>query len=464
MSNVAILLGVSVYEDAKDLPACKNDVESMYQLLQATGKYSILKLPQDITKSNLIDRIDDFLRSTDEQLGEILFYFSGHGCRDDTDLHYILKNSEMGKINTTSLNNTELDDLIREYDPQLFVKVIDASQSGFHYIKAIDSDKNNSLHIKDNKAFANCIFMSSSRSNESSMATDKCSLFTKAFISAVLDGTSTDIIRYSDIQNYITDVFKADRYAQTPFFTLQCDGRASFTKVTDQLKALANTWLQKVENDLEIKVETEIKLDKFLNAYRAEEKVKDIVDKIKDVLGQEKLPLSWLEKYYDINLLSTPQKDDFKEDVDIVNYLYERADKENLYVEFETKTVEKENVFGIPMFGYKTIPYRFSIVAKSLPANIRIDLLPKNKALPRYEIELVFIYSDTGMYIFQGAKQFIRKGWDKYVLGDKKKYSCKRLEYLKFDEEDWREFVHQQFENSVRFVEASLDDFVGYVT
>lgn len=90
MSNIAILLGVSVYEDAKDLPACKNDVESMYQLLQATGKYSILKLSQDITKSTLIDKIDDFLKSTDEQLGEILFYFSGHGCQDDTDLHYIL--------------------------------------------------------------------------------------------------------------------------------------------------------------------------------------------------------------------------------------------------------------------------------------------------------------------------------------------------------------------------------------
>lgn len=131
-----------------------------------------------------------------------------------------------------------------------------------------------------------------------------------------------------------------------------------------------------------------------------------------------------MNKYYDVNLESTP-KFDFQDDVDIVNFLYERADKENLYIEFETERVKKENAFGIPMFGYETIPVRFSILAQSLLSNIRIDLLPNNEGLPCYEIELVFVYSDTGMYIFQGAKQFVFKGWNQYVLGDKKKIYIK---------------------------------------
>ncbi len=468
MSNIAIIIGISIYNHAEDLPACKNDADNMEQLLQATGKYRILRLDQEITKSYLIDQIDSYIKSVDDQIDEILFYFSGHGCQDNTGLHYILKDTEIEKINTTSFNNNELDDLVREYNPQLFVKIIDACQSGFHYIKSVDLDdelnERNMLPIKSNKAFANCIFMSSSRSNESSIATSECSLFTKAFILSVLDGgISSDVVRYSDIQNYITDVFKTNKYAQTPYFTWQCDGRAIFTYITEQLKTLASTWLRVSAEIQDKKEEMEVKLDKFLNAYRMEEEVKNIVDKIRVVLKQENLPLSWVDKYYDIDLENQP-KYDFKEDTDIVNFLYERADKENLYIEFETERVKKESALGIPLFGYETIPVRFSILAQSLPSSLRMDLLPKNEGLPRYEIELVFIYCDTGMYIFQGVKQFIFKGWNKYVLGDKKKYSYKRLEYAKFEEKDWRDFVHKQLEDSAKFVEESLDSFISRVS
>lgn len=467
MSNIAIVMGISIYDYAEDLPACKNDADSVEQLLQATGKYHILRLDQELIKPYLIDQIDNFIKSVDDQIDEILFYFSGHGCQDDTGLHYILKNTEMEKINTTSFNNNELDDLVREYNPQLFVKIIDACQSGFHYIKSVDFEENldegSILQIKSNKAFENCIFMSSSRSDQSSIATDECSLFTKAFISSVLDGTSSDVVRYSDIQNYLTDVFKTNKYAQIPYFTLQCDGRAVFTYITEQLKKLADTWLKTSAEIQDIKEEMEVKLDKFLNAYRVEEEVKDIVDKIMAVLKQENLQLSWMNKYYDIDLENKP-KYDFKEDTDIVNFLYERAEKENLYIEFETERVKKESALGIPLFGYETIPVRFSILAQSLPSSIRMDLLPKNEGLPRYEIELVFIYCDTGMYIFQGAKQFVFKGWNQYVLRDKKKYSYKRLEYAKFEEKDWRDFIHNQLEDSAKFVEESLDSFISRVS
>lgn len=66
MCNIAIVLGVVLYEHAEDLPVCKNDADSMYQLLQATGKYRVLKVSQEITKSHLIEKIDDFNKSEDE--------------------------------------------------------------------------------------------------------------------------------------------------------------------------------------------------------------------------------------------------------------------------------------------------------------------------------------------------------------------------------------------------------------
>lgn len=465
MRNLAVLLGVSVYNNAHDLPACQNDVDNMCRLLEATGKYQILKIEEKLSKPQILEQIEQFLNAdSEEKIGELLFYFSGHGHQDQSGMHFILKDTEIDRINATSLNNNEIDDMARACNPHLFVKIIDACQSGLAYIKSLDGkreivEEKNVLDFRTEKKFENCIFMSSSKRDESSAATEECSLFTQAFIRAVLDGTKSEAIRYSDIQNYITDEFNVRKNGQTPYFNLQCDGRAIFANTTPALRQLAEEQLQNAVAVSEPESELETNVERFLAAYRSEEDVKGIIEKIKDTLNEEKLPLTWIDKYYDISIGSSNRRD-FEEDEGLVKFLYEKREKENLYVEFDTDRVKNESSLGLPFFGYKTVPVRFSPLVHTLPSNITMHLSPKNDGLPKYEIDIVFVYSDTGMYIFQGARQLVRKGWNGFVQGEKKQYTYKWLEYAKFDEDNWRDYVQKRLTDCAEFVEKSLNEFV----
>lgn len=457
MRNLAVILGVSVYDHANNLSACKIDANQMHELLHATEKYQILQLDEGLTKNQIMEKLEEFFNADAEEdaIGEVLFYFSGHGCQDENDLHFILKGTEPEKINATSLNNKEIDDLVRPYNPRLFVKIIDACQSGLAYIKSLDEK----IDLSMNKTFENCIFMSSSKRDEPSAANAKCSFFTKAFIEAVYDGTKADVIRYSDIQNYITDEFNTAKYEQTPYFNIQGDGRAVFANTTVALKQMAEKYGGEETGLVEPESELERNLDHFLEAYRSEEAVKEIIEKVKAILQEETLPLTWLDKYYDMHLGSM-NSHDYEEDSGIVKFLYERRKNENLYVEVETERARKESYLNIPLLGYETVPIRFTPMVHSLSSNITLNLWPKNEGLPRYEVNLVFVYSDTGMYVFQGARQLVCKGWNDFVEGDKKKYTYSWFEYGKFDQRDWKEYVQKRFIESAEFVEKSLGEFV----
>lgn len=467
MRNLAIIIGVSQYINAQDLPACKYDAENMYELLQATEKYQILLLDENLTKSQMMEQMENFIGSDDMDgdIDELFFYFSGHGVHDEAGLHFVLKDTEPERINATSLNNIELDELVRDYNPKLFVKIMDACQSGLSYIKSVAQqndmvEEQNLLDFRIEKKLDNCIFMSSSKRNEASIATPTCSLFTKAFISAVLDTLDTGVVRYTDIQNYITDVFVAQKNGQTPYFNLQGDGRSVFTHVTEALKNLAKKYAADEDKEAQAENSLSVSIDRFLSFYRSDEDVKKIVHELKNIISEEVTVLDDFEKYYTIQIIN-PVERDFQEDKGIVNFLYKRRHEENLYVEFETERVRKENYFNIPMWGYDTCPVSFSSMTYSLPSSVAIQMNPKKDGLPKYEISIVFIYSDVGMYVFFGVNQRIYKGWKEYVIGERKKYSYRELKYAEFDSEEWKEFFQKRLEEGRQFIEKTLGEFVA---
>ena len=379
MKNVAILLGVSHYLNASDLPACANDINNVQQVLEATEKYQILKINEEFQKKSILDEIERVLKDDNNEIGEIFFYFSGHGYQDQTDFHYILQETDINKINSTSLNNAEIDDLVRKYNPKLFVKIIDACQSGLNYIKGIEDIENHDdierdILSKASKRFTNCIFMSSSKRNENSGATEKSSFFTDIFISAVFENINNTEIRYTDIQNYIIDEFSRSGLTQTPYFSIQDDGRSVFTNVTQKLIELT-----KKIKDASVILESnmEAKLDKFINAYRTEEEVKKIIQNIQNVIVNEKLPIDWIAKYYDVTT-NDYSKAEYLEEKSILKFLYEKEGKENLYIRIDTEKEKKDNIFGIPFLGYDTVPIRFHSLACSLPLNLDFSFIPKD--------------------------------------------------------------------------------------
>ncbi|MEA4847847.1 MAG: caspase family protein [Clostridiaceae bacterium] len=468
IKNYAIVIGVSDYLNAENLPACANDVEIIEQLLRATEKYDILKINESIKKSALIEQIEEFLsniRADDSvEIGEIFFYFSGHG-HQDSEAHFCLHDTTLEKLNSTSLNNSEIDSIVRRCNPKLYIKVIDACQSGLSYIKSIPLEDERldivSSQIEAKKNLENCIFMCSSKKNQSSLATKEYSLFTQSFVEAIINASTDSTIRYTDIQNYITDVFNSRDTEQTPYFVMQADGRDIFTEQTPEIKKLIDTFKRlpftAVSDNAHI--DGNIKVQEFLRRYRSKDEVKAIFDTIKDIFASFVLADTWLTQYYAFTF--EPYGNRHDDETSIVKFLYNKRNSENLYVEVETNEGSKRNFFGIE--SLITYPISFTSKVSELPTFCSFMLKPNQDGLPQYEISFVFIYSDTYFYAFTAAKEYVIKGWSDNVEGKTMSYTYKKVSYQDFNEEEWKVFIEKQIEKGIKFAEKSLECFAEQI-
>ncbi len=77
MKNIAIIIGVSEYNAAEDLPGCVQDVEIMKKLLCATGKYKVLQLDGASSKHDIIKMMEQFLldEKTEDGWRNIVLFF-----------------------------------------------------------------------------------------------------------------------------------------------------------------------------------------------------------------------------------------------------------------------------------------------------------------------------------------------------------------------------------------------------
>lgn len=461
MRNIAITMGISEYQNAENLPACKNDVELITRLLKTSGKYEVLQVDETLSKHQIIKTIDSFLlqENTDQNIGEMLFYFSGHGFQDD-EAHFILKDTSIERINSTALNNSEIDDIARKCNPELFVKIIDACQSGLTYIKGVSGtlDDLNIMPGSSSKSLKNCIFMCSSKKDQSSMATKEYSFFTKAFVSAALESVKSEVVRYADIQNYIIDAFSSFGNLQTPFFVMQSDGRDVFVEPTAEMKQLAEEFVNVELQSSNTKSEIEEDIDKFLESYRDEAMVNEIMQNIKTSMSSLDFNSAWITKYYNCSLTSSGYEN-HQEDREIVDFLYKKRNNENLYIEFDTERVREETIFGFPSF--KTHPTSFTSLARKLPSVFSYHLTPKKDGLPKYETLFAFVYSDTHMYVFNTTKQFVCKGWNNFVRNEMTKYTYKTINYFSFEQTEWDSYITKQLKDSVEFIEKTILSFIS---
>lgn len=236
--KAAFLIGVSVYNSLRDLPACTKDVSIIESLLKATGNYDKIEVLKDDTNSDTVKSVfRNFVRELKEQeevVQELFIYFSGHGFQNKEDLFLLCTDYDDRRSKTTSFPNTELDELIRTISPVLTVKIFDACQSGYQYIKDTSVfEKNWSQQHKINKLIA----MASCLEQEKSWANEQISFFTKAFFEGATNKKLGDNIYYRDIQSYIADSF-ASSSRQTPYFTTQIDGLEIFGTANKKIKDL----------------------------------------------------------------------------------------------------------------------------------------------------------------------------------------------------------------------------------
>lgn len=462
MSNYAIILGVDKYKCASELPSCENDAKLMEGLLTATGKYEVLRIANNATKHQVQEQINSFLPVDGTDIGEVLFYFSGHGKQDEHGMHYVLSDTDVSKINSTSLNNNELDDIIRKCSPKLYVKLIDACQSGVAYIKGIDEIDDEHKQIEA-KGFENCIFIYSSLKSQPSYAGEPYSKFTKAIIDAV-ESISAPVVKFADIQNYLSDIFNSTGGIQTPYFSTQCDGTELFCEKTPDVL----TYLQSLRPDISDtsdSSQSNIEAVKtYLSKCRDDSDVKILLEKVQEVLNNWKLEHSFLNEFYECEFkTSFPYEyHRYHEDSVLVKMLNSRMEKENLFIEVEYTSVKNQNPLVESIFSsYKDVPVSYRTVANQLPSVFSIHFKALDANLPDYVIPFIFVYSPIFFYVFTCTKQFVRKGWKEYEAGCYTKYVYTKFEYDSFNGSDWERYQIRRLQESIDFIENTLLEYIA---
>ncbi|MDH6306835.1 hypothetical protein M2459_002148 [Parabacteroides sp. PF5-5] len=236
--NLAILIGVSEYSNGiSNLPGCKNDVKAMEELLYSTSKYKdVLVMSENEKSLDIKEKVASLIKKyKGEDVEELFFYFSGHGDFSENEFYYILSDFDTERKTQTSLQNSELDNLIKSLSPQLVIKIVDACHSGVNYIKDISSV--NKYIEKTSQEYKSCYFLYSSLNTQYSFQNKNFSFFTISFLNAVKNITS--IVRYKDIISFISDEFSSYP-EQTPYFVTQADFTDVFCNKNESVDDILN--------------------------------------------------------------------------------------------------------------------------------------------------------------------------------------------------------------------------------
>lgn len=483
--NLAILIGVSDYSNERipNLTACKNDVNLMSTLLKLTKKYDeILVIEKNTTSENVKKQLTEFIKkhtvNEEKEIEEVLFYFSGHGEVYDDEFYYILSNFDFDKRNSTSLINSELDNLLRNLKPKLAIKIVDACKSGVSYVKEPGEFKIEKIMNNDEHTYQNCYFMFSSHSNQSSKATAKISYFTYSFLKAIRVSQNGEI-RYADIINLIKDDFAQPHSTQTPYFVIQADYTEVFCNITDNLRGLIANQLTTLTTKNTIKSEKNNSSMTLLEIIEkeAEEYCKN-PEEAYELLAIVRDNIYSYEFNEDINKLyniSKVDSDDYS-DLPKINRIGEKLSKEEGYfveIKYGVRKVReeiKDNSLSAslralsgqfnrtePQKHYRTVERKYAsdiiITEKSPLYRISIDLEPKFPNLPGFNFTLVIAFSKKELTIFYFYNKCKEIGWNEFVKNEENviwKYNKFPLKKVKETEEKKSlEKIFQDFESYV---------------
>jgi len=243
MTNLGIVIAVSEYSGGTpNLPACTRDGQAIAKLLETESRFGdVLAIDKDTKSSSVKSKIIEFInKHKDEEIGDVVFYFTGHGDFSGDEFYYLLSDYDQKRPKQTCIENTELDNLIRNLKPNLFVKIVDACHSGVAYIKNAD-DFRDYLKSTGTGQFKKLYFMFSSQSEQFSYQDVHLSHFTRKIVEAVATHDASSL-RYKDVIDFVSDAFKDD-VSQTPFFVTQADFTEVFCDTSVTLKAGLSAFL-----------------------------------------------------------------------------------------------------------------------------------------------------------------------------------------------------------------------------
>lgn len=451
--NLAIIVGVSNYENYDALKACDNDIEIMKTSLEKLNKYEDICYISNSPKAHEVKKkIAEFVtKYKTSSINELVFYFSGHGDRNKDDFFYVLSDFNEDKRETTGLRNTELDGLIKNLNPKLTIKIIDACFSGTNYIKSTNDNVEQILTKSAEKnEFQNLYFLYSSSSEEESLANEHISFFTQSFFNSLVQNLGD--IRYRDIMAFVADDMSFNKYPE-PTFIVQANNTEVFGDINldlteyinKQLKIQDNT-LSKQNQDKESNTQKEKTLfeliqEKSDNEYCTQEEAFQNIELLKNKF----LITEWTKEINDIFELSIFNlESNIPNSKSIGQWLLKNND-ENYFVEpiYENETYSKEEYIEIPkkptngygttimslaaigFYGKDDKDYKLEKVEKvrqilrdiqftaETPFEaFQIYFKPKLNAIENYSLTIVPIFSRKTLIIFNAIENLKYNGWN----------------------------------------------------
>jgi hypothetical protein len=427
--NIAILVGISKYKSEAELPACALDAENMRQLLAATKKYDDIQCINDKTNAAQVkDELRAFFAKyqNSSDISEALIYFSGHGIYQN-DALLCCSDFDINRPSTTSISNTELDDLLRSVKPEVAVKVIDACQSGSPYIKDANAGFEKALGASKLNSF---ICMASSRQDQSSYASKSESVFTSKWINSALskqDGT----IFYRDIQAALADAFVSNP-DQTPYFVNQGTGLEVFSLITTEMNNLneARTKLVlpgKPDNAVAQLIEQEIaKRDKGFVPHQT---VISAIEQSKAVLNAYEVVEPIVKNFYSKQVTTDLKLSAIPKARAVADFAEEQAWPKRYFAKINTENYRvrvPKNLFAAPItltsiYG-KRDESDYVTETRTRPAHLEsTEALPfevaeisyssKHPSLSAYQIYIGIVHSLTDVMVLSATVRLAQKGW-----------------------------------------------------
>lgn len=426
--NIGIVIGISEYTDvANNLPGCHKDAKTMHDILKKTGKYDeILYINQKLESALVKEKLTDFFSThKKDDIAELLLYYTGHGEFYNNEFYFQLSDYDPHKRKQTSLQNEEVDNLIKTLSPGLVVKIIDACQSGKSYIK--EANGVSKYFEKTQERFNRCYFLNSSLNNQSSYQSDIISDFTKSFILS-LKGHNSSEIRYKDIIDFISDEFEGNG-SQTPFFVIQADYTEKFCSIDESLKAYLDSLkfnIEKAEKDKAEAISLLDKIKKQAENYSGKEEALQLVDTLQEEAKKFSIEGD-LKSVFELNI-------SFHEDYDpivkknVVGKWLDDNDHE-FFAQSKHKRVRKDrytNPFGVlqaaQLFGqqndddYELIMAGFDLEIEVPYKTMVFDLNSRFPNVDSFTCRVVYLLSKRQIAFFYFTTNFEEKNWDKKAL------------------------------------------------
>lgn len=410
--NVAIILAVSNYSNpANNLPASKMDGEIINGIIENTKKFDkILSVTGNESSSKTKELLSNFfveLKGT--KIDELFFYYSGHGEFSNEQFYFILSDFDAKRKNQTSIQNNEIDDLIRTLNPQIVIKVIDACQSGTSYIK--ESDVLTKYFNETKKGFNKCYFLNSSLNTQYSYQDENLSFFTYSFIQALKEHPSQEI-RYKDIIDFILDEFQ-NNSDQTPFFVIQAELTEKFCVYTDEFRKYLNDYKTvKIGDENEKKIPTllEIVLDNAKD-YVDEKGALEALDFCKKEFETIKLDKE-INSLFDVNLSFVTHNNNLVGIEIIGKWLKNNTNEFFALPSYEDEYDDEGDIHTI-LTGYE-------LQVESDYKAITIEISSKYPNVKSYQCNIAILISKKELTFFYSILQYLEKGWNNKSLDTEK--------------------------------------------